>query len=1203
MRSHPNGGMIGVNNPSTAGGAIGKFDTNDHFSALQEHPVTSPSGAVGALGTSNNWPNRDSDPLRKHVLAHVQPNYITNYATDLSGNNWEDYTSLSNNANGARLSLMGPNTQYWTTMFNNADTLTFADNANHQLGTGPFTIECWFKTTSYSNAATETRYIVSRGVGTTSGWGVGLYYGYQIKFDFGASNVTITPTTAFNKSNWNFLQIVRNNTGANGCEAFINGASIGTFTCATNFNDSTTGFIGTDRGNTLPFNGFLADIRVSKIARAASVPTSPLVNDANTAFLALPIAARTNTILGGAFSARASWQQRSPVTPFTEPYTGSVGSIWMDGNLNTQSMPQVVDGQAGNTSLRFSGDFTAECWFFGCTGNAREVLMSKGTATTGWELFVVPQAGFNGSLGFVDGATVNISTATLDVPYGAWCHIAVVRSGSAANNVSIYLNGNKVYSCTATTAYTGTDIFKMGQTKGTTSSNNFNGGLSQVKLSNIAKYSANFTPITSLVADTGTVYLGLTSAYSPEFDTLLDTGFAHVPYQHNTTRIIGKNTPLDTSSGWSLCNTGANESSYYVTNNTNFDFGTGDFSIEFFHLTRYTWDQTPRNLIDTRNVINSATDTGYAIRLGPNATAEFVVNGSNTILASTTRAVQNVWMHICVQRRNGVLALYFNGVQEASCMFTNALTSTANPKFGSFDVSTQYGMYGFLSNVRINKGDIAYKKTIAGSVVNPETFTVPTSTLTAGPSTVFLSFHAPIVKDYATPAVANVLTQLDKSGNTNVSPVSPFVTNYSSGSPVSALWDNSVYTGSLEYNGNKNYMWMIGGGAFTIDFWLLMPFYNVATPTSFSVLNCASSATCGFEITANSNGTSDVARVLAFKVAGAAAWYQYTTTSASLLWDSWNHVSIVFGGNGGSGLGIYINGVRVGYGTPGMPPQTAIGTAANLSHASCVDGLRISNIARNPATDLTIPIPSGPYVADANTYTLLQRTSTMFDTTGKSLVTREGGTIRLSPGVKKFGTAAIAFKQDRASIVDRMSVRGGTAYWDNYNLSMRFGDFTVECWAAWSGSTAPNANVFLHWYNIKILASATGTWSFAYSTALTVNSTIPVALNGVFQHLALVKRGNIYNLFVDGALALTATVDYTDTTVNRNEDLNATSGNPMCFGGDTAGTLATRWGGYAQDIRITGVARYRPGVVGNTSTMIDIVTGLPGLPTKLLPIK
>lgn len=1201
MRSHPNGGMSGVNNPSSASAALGKFDINDQFFGAQEHPVTSPSGAIGALGTMSNWPIANTDPLQKHVLAHVTSDYVTNFATDISGNNWENYTSLTNTANGARLSLMGPNTEYWCSEFNNVDTMTFADNASHQLGTGVFTIECWFIVTT--NATAEYRYIASRGVAATSGWGLAMYGSQQVRFDFGNTSATITGTSAIKKGQWNFLQVIRNNTGTNGCEMFVNGTSIGTFTCATNFNDSTVGYIGTDRGNALPFNGYLADIRVSKVVRAVGTPTAPLVSDANTAFLALPIQSRTSNMIGGTVTARGGWCLRNKVTPFVEPYTGTIGSLWVDGTVANAANPQISDTQTGNTSLRFTGDFTAECWFYANNANLRMAAMSKGTATTGWELLIIPQSGFNGSVGFVDNATVNLSTTTLNISPGSWNHAAVVRSGSGTNNVSIYINGTKVYSCTATTSYTGTDAFKIGQTKGTASSNNWNGGLSQVKLSNAAIYSTTFTPATILTAGANTVYLGLTTATSPEFDTLLDVGFSNGIFLNTVSRYVSKTSPF-TDTGWSLYNNAANDSGYYVTNNTNFDFSTGNFSIEFFHLTKYTWDQSPRNLIDTRANVNSSADTGYAVRLGPNATVEFIVKGSNTILASTTRFVQDVWMHVCIQRLNGALALFVNGVQEASCMYTSALTSAANPKFASYGPTGQYGMYGYLSNVRILKGDVPYKKNIAGTVVNPTMFPIPTSTLTAISSTVFLSFCGPMAKDYATPSTANVMTVLDVNGSAGMCTVAPFKPNQLNSS-VGAVWDN---TGSQVTNVeissvNKNYLWMLTGAPFTIDFWLLATFSNNATPSPTTIISTGYGASsCAFEIVTDGSGTANtaLARALTFKVAGVSAWQFALTGTAALVWDSWNHVSIVYDG---TTLSMYTNGTRVNTTATSFVQQTATGTSSNLNVGSNVAEFRISNIARTATSNTTMPVPTAPYTVDANTHTLLNRTSTMYDVTGRSCIYRDGGTARLSPGVKKFGTAAIAFTQDRAaaSIVDRFSLRGSLYYWDSYNFATRFGDFTIEFWAAWAKSTAPNGNVFFNWYNIKLLASATGKWSFAYTTALTVDSNIPVALNSTFQHIAIVKRGNIYNVFVDGVLACILSADITETTVSRNDDANASAANPMMFGSVIAGTLATAWAGYVQDIRFTGVARYRPGIVNGVSTMIDIITGLPGVPTGLLP--
>lgn len=138
----------------------------------------------------------------------------------------------------------------------------------------------------------------------------------------------------------------------------------------------------------------------------------------------------------------------------------------------------------------------------------------------------------------------------------------------------------------------------------------------------------------------------------------------------------------------------------YLTSDTpasDFTFGTGDFTIEF-------WHRTPASLasfwflVDFRNAANQLKPTIFY-----NGGWIYYTGGVTRITGST--ASTNTWYHVCVSRVSGTTRLFINGTQQGSnytdsnnYVQCRAAINTAGDSGGTF------GSDSYMDDLRITKG-------------------------------------------------------------------------------------------------------------------------------------------------------------------------------------------------------------------------------------------------------------------------------------------------------------------------------------------------------------------------------------------------------------------------------------------------------------------------------------------------------------------
>ena len=155
---------------------------------------------------------------------------------------------------------------------------------------------------------------------------------------------------------------------------------------------------------------------------------------------------------------------------------------------------------------------------------------------------------------------------------------------------------------------------------------------------------------------------------------------------------------------------GAAETNLNLGNDSDFDFGTDDFTIEFW--------RSRNSIVNTESYFTKY-DTGETqsfwfgnIGTGKEGFWWYDSSGYGNILSATI-AVVGQFDHLCAERHNGTVTLYVNGVSVGSNTSTLPLNVTKhNVKIGAnddTDGSTYYPFNGQIKDLRVYKGVAKYK--------------------------------------------------------------------------------------------------------------------------------------------------------------------------------------------------------------------------------------------------------------------------------------------------------------------------------------------------------------------------------------------------------------------------------------------------------------------------------------------------------------
>ena len=1057
---------------------------------------------------------------------------------DSSTNNF----TITRNGNTTQGSFSPFSQTGWSNYFDGSgDYLTGPSNSAFDFGSGSFTVEFWV----YKSSSTNTMALIgTRTSDASSGiqWSVYVNGSGYLECDlFDTSNNRIAQfahQTLFTLNAWNHCALVRNGTSIylyyNGVQSTSSGSS-----SASVANSSTVVRIG-NFSTFANFDGYMSNVRIVKgtavYTASFTVPTTPLTAITNTSLLTCQanrfLDASTNAFAITA-NGNVSVQPFSPFNPTTAYSTSTVGgSGYFDGSGDYLNFAGATANAMG------SGDFTIEGWFYltgttGQGGSGEQGIIGVNTVAASRLTIRLQGTSPKVMSWWLNGPGNNVAGTTA-IQQNTWYHFALVRSGSASNNVKLYLNG--VLESQGTSTYdVPTGDYVVGRTYTDLNGEYWNGFLSGIRaVKGTAVYTGNFTPPTAPpTAISNTSYLfNFTNAGI--FDNAADADYETVGNAQISTSVKKYGT-----GSMSFDGTG----DYLPTaSNQNFAFRTGDFTVEYWIYTNSSADDGIFQLSTTAGGFATSYTNGMMMAV-VSGVLYYALGGSS---ASTGFTINNsTWYHIAMCRTSGVVKVFVNGTQVASAANTTDVTAT-NLVIGGY-YSTSYTLVGYIDDFRISSGVARY----------PYNFTPPTAefpniggtvTLTADP---YYDYTTLLLPGNGTNGAQNN-TFLDSSANA-FSITRNGNTTQGTFSPFSQTGWGAYFDGTGDYLSTNATQAIPATGDFTIEAWV----YPTVSGAGRNVVSQGTSGSSGrLQLNVHTDNT------LQFGITSTLVYSTGTVTP-----NAWNYIAVT---RTGSSVSFYINNGPAGTATlSGTVQNTALWIGAEWSGdpyrwLGYISNVRISSVVRTITA-----APTAAFTSDANTVVLTCQSNRFIDnSTNAYTITRNGD------------VSVQAFSPFNPTAAWSAATNGGSGYFDGSGDYLTVadnaafdlpGDFTLELWGyitttgtkyfcTLGDNTSANNGFLIYYFNtdqkLKVYANS----------ANIIESSSTLVLNQ-WNHIALVRSGSTMTLYVNGVSQGTATNSTSWTGV---------AGNGFMIGAEYSGGATTaNYAGYINGVRLVkGTAVY-----------------------------
>ena len=680
----------------------------------------------------------------------------TTFLLKANGNNGTNGTITDSSSSGHTISYNGdahPSTftpykdKGYSTRLNTAQSyIRTGSSADFDIGgTGDWSYEAYIRV---DKDHTFGSYIRGFGLGafysTPKSFGLLLWdndnSGYMtVYWHDGAMGRKLISSQKFETGKWNHVAISRTGTHI---ALFYNGEKIAynsSYSNSINTGD-TYAFIGHTGNGT---EGFVGDVRGVRFING-----SHTYNAANQ-IIAVPyddVATVTNTklLLGTLpYLKDESGQnqtftyngtvEKTATNPFdTEMFdltSNNASSVFFDGTSDYLSATSSSNFNMG------SGDFTAECWFYGSdissTSGAQAIITTADSSD-----YQGIWLGINGVntyflIGDGGGSWNSYSAGSATLYQNQWYHLAFVRNG---NSFKVYLNGVEDSSATSTVTLTNTNnLIRVGGR--TVNSQYFHGYVADARVvKGTAVYTSAFTPTTSpLTAITNTQLL-----INPSAMNIFDKTSRH------RVRLSGASTYSSTTrkkhASASIRQTGANSGHGIYFDAKNIDqslyFNKQNFTIEFWFWLESTISSGEKSLFEfgpggfSDNLLCQLR-SGYGVFIYiDGGTTSGAISGfdSSTMGSANNNMLSSDWTHVAVTRVYDKIYLYLNG----TLVDTGSISGTQNfDTDGDYSVGGGYSSGGdyYLEDFRLSLGHV---RRPLDSVAK---------TLTADSNTFLLAFH------------------------------------------------------------------------------------------------------------------------------------------------------------------------------------------------------------------------------------------------------------------------------------------------------------------------------------------------------------------------------------------------------------------------------------------------------------------------------
>jgi len=643
-----------------------------------------------------------NDTSTTPVSADAQFPYTTLLLNGEGTNNSQNNTFLDSSTNNFSITRNGNTTQgtftpygsNWSTVFSSSagDYLEISSSTAFALGTGDFTIEAWIYPFSYGGSVAGSA-IFGTSAGAATGYSLNLGESQdRMRILSNASgtwadNLVVSAGGGAPLHTWSHIAWVRS---GNSMTIYKNGTSVATMTGVSSYNFTSPGnkgFIGFwwDGGSTRYFDGYISNLRVVKgtalYTTTFTPSTTPLTAVANTQLLTCQsnrfIDNSTNNFTITKYIA-PKIQRFSPFSP-SDVYSVNIigGSAYFDGSGD------YVEA-ASNAAFALPGDFTYECWFNSDNTGTASMFMEI-PVNNGLQLY------YNGSQLYVSAyAVTSLITYTYTMPISTWVHIALVRSGTASNNLVLYINGVSV----ATASYNSSfpqGAFRIGGT-----SYYFKGYISNCRLvKGTAVYTSNFTPPTAPVTAVANTQLlcNFTNA------GIIDNAMMNNLETSGDAKISSTQSKFG---GTSMYFDGTGD--YLLIPTTVALAFPGDYTLEcWVYLNSVSGNQGVYSSIDNSGDSNQ----GIAISFSNTSfLATSYISGGDAITHQTA-VTTGQWYHLAMVRSGSITKSYLNGVQSTGTTTSTYSLTQSGSTIGSAYPGTN-PLNGYIDDLRVTKGYARY---------------------------------------------------------------------------------------------------------------------------------------------------------------------------------------------------------------------------------------------------------------------------------------------------------------------------------------------------------------------------------------------------------------------------------------------------------------------------------------------------------------
>lgn len=1024
------------------------------------------------------------------------------------------------------------------------DYLGATAGSNWGFSTGDFTVEAWVKTTASGPVVDTRSTLANLGLFAINNGVIAVWNGANY----------LRGITSVTDGGWHHLAWVR---FRGDLTLYVDGKIEATCYQVADYGTSRPLRIATNFDATAFFAGNINDLRITKAARYIGEFTPAaysFVEDASSEVF-IDETGKAVTVDGGA-------------KVLAQSKYGS-GAAYFDGVNDYVLVP-------GSPLLPATGDWTIECWIYRAVADNAHQIYSQGDTGINGRTFLLVES--SNQLNFFVGSTTSLNLFSVTtIPAQAWTHVAVVKFN---DTYTMYVNGVADGYGTSTQTIDQTSLNLIGRNQASALPRFFNGYIDDLRITKIARYLGNFTPPQTTFPAYARTYL------DPYWNNVV-LGM-HMDGADNGTTfadVTGKTVTATNAVTKSAVKKFGTASAYFdgagdylsVPNSADFDFGTGDFTIEFW--------MNPSSVGSIMTLLSRYTSwpTAVAIYIHMTPSGAIQCRAANNVtidVTSSSMLLAGYWYHVAISRAAGTTRMFINGNLKGSTSAAGSIGSTGGLGIGYELTGGSAYYHGYIDDLRITKGVARYTE-------NFQPIQLPFPEKAFDP--------LPVVAD---PHLANVVLGMHMDGANDGTVFTEFTgkTVTRNGNVVTKTTVKRFGTASAYFNGNNTYLtvsntsdFAFGVDDFTIELWANRLGFSPVDVSNALILIDFRSSEPGVGILLNFLGSgSPNPDKLDFYVNGVTR-----ITSTSSFGADFKHIAIVRKANVTK---LYIDGKQEGASYTDTNNYVASGLVIGgrfaatggdfRSHNGYIDELRITKGVARYTENFTPPgafpevrqVWDDPYFSSVVLLMHMDGAdngTTFTDVKGKSV--SRFGNVCTKAAVKKFGTASAYFDGVFSTDGEHLTVPMST----DFNFGS--GNFTIEAWvqlvslptvAASLFSTSFNTDPY---YSTRLRILSTGAVYVGLSTNggssinHSITSSAGLITTGQFHHVAAVRNGETLRLFING-VAVGVTTGVTGSVYYATRD-------PVQVGVDYSshGTPSLReyLNGYIDELRVTkGVARY-----------------------------